>query len=164
MRKNETLEVVGREGKTVIARNAQGEERKFTSKQAKAFEVYERSKIKIGPNDKLLLENRRETAFKAVNGELVTVSAVDEKQRVHLQDGRVQPDDYKQFTPGYAITVHRSQGKSVGHVIISADGMRRQAFYVAASGGGHGLTVVTTDRNGYPNLLHVPTTANPLTN
>ena len=38
--KNETLEVVGREGKTVIARNSQGEERTFTSKQAKVFGVY----------------------------------------------------------------------------------------------------------------------------
>ena len=145
--KNETLEVVGREGKTVIARNSQGEERTFAAKQAKAFDVYERSTIEIAPNDKLLLlENRREPSFKAVNGELVTVSAVDEKQRIHLQDGRVLPENYKQFAHGYAITAHRSQGKSVDHVIISADGMRRQAFYVAASRGRHGLTVVTTDR------------------
>ncbi|HEU5400064.1 MAG TPA: MobF family relaxase, partial [Terriglobales bacterium] len=145
--KNETLEVVGREGKTVIARNSQGEERTFTSKQAKAFDVYERSKIEIAPNDKLLLmENRREPGFKAVNGELVTVSAIDEKHRIHLQDGRVLPENYKQFAHGYAITAHRSQGKSVDHVIISADGMRRQAFYVAASRGRHGLTVVTKDK------------------
>lgn len=145
--KNQSLEVVGREGKTLIARNSQGEERTFTSKQAKAFDVYERSKIEIAPNDKLLLlENRREPGFKAVNGELVTVSAVDEKQRIHLQDGRVLPENYKQFAHGYAITAHRSQGKSVDHVIISADGMRRQAFYVAASRGRHGLTVVTTDK------------------
>ena len=145
--KNETLEVVGREGKTVIARNSQGEERTFTSKQAKAFDVYERSKIEIAPNDKLLLmENRREPGFKAVNGELVTVSAIDEKHRIHLQDGRVLPENYKQFAHGYAITAHRSQGKSVDHVIISADGMRRQAFYVAASRGRHGLTVVTVDK------------------
>ena len=145
--KNETLEVVGREGKTVIARNSQGEERRFTAKQAKAFEVYERSKIEIAPNDKLLLlENRREPGFRAVNGELATVSGVDDKQRIHLQDGRVLPENYKQFAHGYAITAHRSQGKSVDHVIISADGMRRQAFYVAASRGRHGLTVVTKDK------------------
>ena len=145
--KNETLEVVGRKGKTVVARNSRGEERTFTSKQAKAFDVYERSKIEIAPNDKLLLlENRREPGFRAVNGELVTVSAVDEKQRIHLQDGRVLPQNYKQFAHGYAVTAHRSQGKSVDHVIISADGMRRQSFYVAASRGRHRLTVVTTDK------------------
>jgi ATP-dependent exoDNAse (exonuclease V) alpha subunit len=145
--KNETLEVVGRKGKAVIARNSQGEERWFTAKQAKAFDVYQRSKVEVAPHDKLLLmENRRAQAFNAVNGELVTVSAVDLKQRIHLQDGRVLPENYKQFTHGYAITAHRSQGKSVDHVIISADGMRRQAFYVAASRGRHGLTVVTTDK------------------
>jgi len=145
--KNETLEVVGREGKSVIARNSQGEERTFTSKQAKAFDVYERSKIEIASNDKLLLlESRREPGFRAVNGELVTVSAVDERQRIHLQDGRVLPENYKQFAHGYAITAHRSQGKSVDHVIIAADGMRRQSFYVAASRGREGLTVITTDK------------------
>jgi ATP-dependent exoDNAse (exonuclease V) alpha subunit len=145
--KNETLEVVGREGKAVIARNSQGEERTFTSKQAKAFDVYERSKLEIAPNDKLLLlENRREPGFRAVNGELVKVCAVDEKQRIHLQDGRVLPENYTKFAHGYAITAHRSQGKSVDHVIISADGMRRQAFYVAASRGREGLTVITTDK------------------
>ncbi len=53
--KNEILEVVGREGRMVIARNSQGEERTFTSKQAKAFDVYERSNIEVGPNDRLLL-------------------------------------------------------------------------------------------------------------
>ena len=145
--RNENLEVVGREGKTVIARNSQGEERTFTLKQAKAFDVYERSKMEIAPNDKLLLmENRRDPTFRAVNGELVTVSAVDEKERIHLQDGRVLPENYKQFSHGYAITAHRSQAKSVDHVIISADGMRRQAFYVAASRGREGLTVITTDK------------------
>jgi conjugative relaxase-like TrwC/TraI family protein len=145
--KNETLEVVGREGKAVIARNSKGQERTFTSKQAKAFDVYERSKIEIASNDKLLLlENRHEPGFRAVNGELVTVSAVDERQRIHLQDGRVLPENYKQFAHGYAITAHRSQGKSVDHVVISADEMRRQAFYVAASRGREGLTVITTDK------------------
>ena len=109
--------------------------------------MYECSKIDLSPNDKLLLlENWREPGFKAVNGELVTVSAVDEKQRIYLQDGRVLPENYKQFAHGYAITAHRSQGKSVDHVIISADGMRREAFYVAASRGRERLTVITTDK------------------
>jgi UvrD-like helicase C-terminal domain len=65
----------------------------------------------------------------------------------HLQDGRALPENYKQFTHGYAITAHRSQGKSVDAVVISADGMRKELFYVAASRGRESITVVTSDRD-----------------
>ena len=132
----------------VVARNARGEERQFTGKEAKCFEVYERRVIEIAPNDKLLLmANRRDPGFRATNGELVTVSRIDDQGRIHLQDGRALPENYKQFTHGYAVTAHRSQGKSVDGVVISADGMRKELFYVAASRGRESITVVTTDKD-----------------
>ncbi|MGA7795850.1 MAG: ATP-binding domain-containing protein, partial [Candidatus Acidiferrales bacterium] len=81
------------------------------------------------------------------NGELVTVSRIGEQGRIHLQDGRTLPENYKQFTHGYAVTAHRSQGKSVNAVVISADGMRKELFYVAASRGRESITVVTSDRD-----------------
>ena len=146
--RHESLEVVRVEDGKVVARNARGEEREFTGKQAKCFEVYERRAIEIAPNDKLLLmANRRGTGFRATNGELVTVSRIDEHGRIHLQDGRSLPESYKQFTHGYAVTAHRSQGKSVDAVVISADGMRKELFYVAASRGRESITVVTSDRD-----------------
>ena len=145
--RHESLEVRGVEDGKVVARNARGEEREFTAQQAKCFNVYERSPIEIAPNDKLLLTaNRREPGFRATNGEVVTVSRVDEQGRIHLQDGRALPENYKQFTHGYAVTAHRSQGKSVDAVVISADGMRKELFYVAASRGRESITVVTSDR------------------
>ena len=60
------------------------------------------------------------------NGEIVTVSNVDEKGRIHLDDGRIVPTNFKQFAHGYAVTAHRSQGKSVDSVIISGDGMQKE--------------------------------------
>lgn len=145
--KNETLEVVRIEGKHVIARNTNGEERQFSAKQAKSFDVYERRSIEVAPNDKLLLmANRRDPDFRANNGERVTVSRVDEQGRIHLQDARTLPENYKQFTHGYAVTAHRSQGKSVDAVVISADRMRKELFYVAASRGRESVTVVTSDK------------------
>jgi hypothetical protein len=146
--RHESLEVIGVENSKVVARNAHGEERQFTAKQAKCFEVHERRPIEIAPNDKLLLmANRREPGFRATNGELVTVSRIDEHGCIHLQDGRSLPENYKQFTYGYAVTAHRSQGKSVDAVVISADGMRKELFYVAASRGRESITVVTSDRD-----------------
>jgi hypothetical protein len=93
------------------------------------------------------MANRREPGFRATNGELVTVSRIDEQGRIHLQDGRALPENYKQFTHGYAVTAHRSQGKSVDAVVISADGMRKELFYVAASRGRDSIAVVTTDKD-----------------
>jgi ATP-dependent exoDNAse (exonuclease V) alpha subunit len=146
--RHESLEVVRVEYGKVVARNARGEEREFTGKEAKCFEIYERRAIEIAPNDKLLLmANRREPGFRATNGELVTVSRIDERGRIHLQDSRTLPENYKQFTHGYAITAHRSQGKSVDAVVISADGMRKELFYVAASRGRESIAVVTSDRD-----------------
>lgn len=145
--KHESLEVERVEEGRIIARNSKGEERQFTTKQVKAFDVYERRFIEIAPRDKLLLlANQRGPEFHATNGELVTVFRLDEHRRIHLQDGRILPEAYKQFTHGYAITAHRSQGKSVDAVIISGDGMRRELFYVAASRGREQITVVTSDK------------------
>ena len=81
--RHESLEVIGVENGKVVARNARGEEREFTAKRAKCFEVYERRPIEIAPNDKLLLmANRREPGFRATNGELVTVSRIDEQGHI----------------------------------------------------------------------------------
>jgi len=146
--RHEALEVIGVENNKVVACNAHGEERQFTTQQAKYYEVYERRVIEVAPNDKLLLmANRRESGFRATNGELVTVSRIGGQGRIHLQGGRVLPENYKQFTHGYAVTAHRSQGKSVDAVVISADGMRKELFYVAASRGRESITVVTSDRD-----------------
>ena len=145
--KNETLDVIRVKGKHVIARNMNGEERQFTAKQVKAFDVYERRSIDVAPNDRLLLTaNRREPGFRANNGELVAVSRIDGQGRIHLQDGRSLPENYKQFTHGYAVTAHRSQGQSVDAVVISADRMRKELFYVAASRGRESITIVTSDK------------------
>jgi conjugative relaxase-like TrwC/TraI family protein len=144
----ESLEVIGVENGKVVARNERGEGREFTAKQAKCFEVYERRAIEVAPNDKLLLmANWREPGFRTTNGELVTVSRIDEQGRIHLQGGRALPENYKQFTHGYAVTAHRSQGKSVDAVVISGDGMRKELFYVAASRGRESITVVTSDKD-----------------
>ena len=131
----------------VVVRTAAGIERTLTGKQAKSFDVTEAKLIDISPGDRLLLTaNRREQALRTTNGELVTVTAVDSAGRVLLEDGRTLPANYRSFAHGYAVTAHRSQGKTVDSVIISADGMRKELFYVAASRGRESITVITSDK------------------
>lgn len=115
--KHEATEVVRADNDGVVVRTATGIERTLTGKQAKSFDVMEAKPIDISPGDRLLLTaNRREQGLRTTNGELVTVTAVDSAGRVHLEDGRTLPVDYRGFAHGYAVTAHRSQGKTVDSV------------------------------------------------
>jgi ATP-dependent exoDNAse (exonuclease V) alpha subunit len=145
--KNETVEVAQVLDHRVMVRNARGELQTITARQAKSFDVCERRVLEIAAGDRLLITaNRREPGFRATNGEIVTVERVDQKGQVHLRDGRVLPPSFRQFAHGYAVTAHRSQGKSVDSVIISGDGMRRELFYVAATRGKERVVVITSDK------------------
>jgi ATP-dependent exoDNAse (exonuclease V) alpha subunit len=115
--------------------------------QAKSFDVYERRSIEVATGDRLLLAaNRRENGFRATNGEIATVAEVDRAGRICLEDGRTLPAGFRHFTHGYAVTAHRSQGKSVDAVIISGDGMRKELFYVAASRRRQSVRVITSHK------------------
>jgi conjugative relaxase-like TrwC/TraI family protein len=144
--RNTTVEVVRADSRGVVVRSADGAERTLTRKQARSFEVYERKVIEVAAGDQLLFTaNRRQTGFHATNGEIVRVDHIDHYGRICLGDGRVVPRDYTYLAHGYAVTAHRSQGKSVDEVIVSADAMNRELFYVAASRGRERVTVVTSD-------------------
>jgi ATP-dependent exoDNAse (exonuclease V) alpha subunit len=143
--KNEALEVVSSTNVAVTARNANGSAVEITTRHANAFAVFEKHDIQVSAGDKLLLQsNWREKGFRATNGELVTVSSV-ESGAIHLDDGRQIPAGYRQFTHGYAVTAHKSQGKTVDYQIIAAERMAQDLFYVSASRGREGLTVITSD-------------------
>jgi conjugative relaxase-like TrwC/TraI family protein len=147
IRKNETVEVISTENKGVTIRTTSGQLLTLTVRQAKSFDVCERQALEITPGDKLLITaNRREPDFRVINGEIATVHRIDSQKRIHLTDGRILPPDFRQFTHGYAVTAHRSQGKSVDSVIISADGMQKELFYVAASRGRENVLVITSDK------------------
>ena len=146
MEKHEVLTVSGVGPGGIVARNARGEERTFSASQTRSFSVHERQSIEVAPGDRLLLTaNRRDAGFRATNGELVQVRGV-ENGHIQLEDGRSLPANYRQFDHGYAITAHRSQGKTVDGVILSADAMKQELFYVGASRGRSEIAIVTSDR------------------
>jgi conjugative relaxase-like TrwC/TraI family protein len=155
--KHETLEVVGREANSLTVRNRHGEEKALTSKQARLFSVHECGRIEVAPGDKLLLTgNRKEAGFRATNGELVRVKSV-EQGKIRLEDGRSLPANYRDFDHGYAVTAHRSQGKTVDSVIVSVDAMKQELFYVAASRGRQEITVITSDKEQLRESLGIST-------
>jgi conjugative relaxase-like TrwC/TraI family protein len=144
--RNEALVVERSDKSHIIASDLNGVERMVSPIQARSFSVHERSQIEISPGDRLLLTgNRREADFRATNGELTKVRGVD-GGRIQLEDGRALPANYHQFDHGYAITAHRSQGKTVDGVVLSADSMKQELFYVGASRGRSEIAIVTSDR------------------
>ncbi len=148
IQKHEVLEVTRTEGRVIYAKDSAGYERRVIPSQAAAFQVFERKALDVGPNDRILLMENRRGKVRVTNGELATVTQIDSAGQIHLEDGRILPSNYRQIDHGYAITTHRSQGKTVDAVVISADAMRRELFYVAASRGRQSLTVVTSNVQG----------------
>jgi ATP-dependent exoDNAse (exonuclease V) alpha subunit len=145
--RNDTVEIVRVASSGLVVRCADGTERTISKRQAGSFDVVEARPIEVSFGDRLLLTaNRREPGLRITNGELVTVSTVDATGRIQLDDGRTLPANYRSFAHGYAITAHRSQGKTVDSVIISGDGMPKELFYVAASRGRQSVTVITNDK------------------
>src|SRR6201999_2466304 len=124
------LTVTGISGSEINATNERGEEKSVSLTQARSFSVHERREIEVAAGDKLLMMgNRKEPGFRARNGEFATVRSV-ERGIVYLDDGRSVPASYREFTHGYAVTAHNSQGKTVDQVIISADSIKQELFYV----------------------------------
>ena len=143
--RNEALVVERSDRSHIIARDLNGVERMVSPTQARSFSMHECHPVEVAPGDRLLLTgNRREAGFRATNGELAKVRSVD-GGRIQLEDGRTLPANYHEFDHGYAITAHRGQGKTVDAVVLSGDGMKQEQFYVAASRGREGITVITSD-------------------
>ena len=115
--KYEALTVTGVSGSSIHTINERGEEKSVSLTQARSFSVHERTEIEVAAGDKLLMMgNRKEPGFRATNGELTTVRSV-ERGIINLEDGRSVQANYREFTHGYAVTAHRSQGKAVDQVI-----------------------------------------------
>jgi UvrD-like helicase C-terminal domain len=145
--KNEAVEVVTVAEKGIAIRSSDGTRSTVSKRHAGSLDVLEEKPIQVAAGDRLLLTaNRRGAGLRVTNGELVTVSGIDALGRIQLEDGRQLPADYRSFTHGYAVTAHRSQGKTVDSVILSGDGMQKELFYVAASRGRHSVTVITSDK------------------
>jgi hypothetical protein len=85
-----------------------------------------------------------------VNGELVIVKTVSPNGRIELKDGRVLPDNYREFMRGYAITSYGSQGKTVEHVLFSDSTIKaatnNQQWLVTISRGTRAVKIFTPDK------------------
>ena len=84
------------------------------------------------------------------NGEVVTVRKLSTSGEIALEDGRVLPASYRQFSRGYAVTSYGSQGQTVDHVLLSDSTVRAatnsQQWYVSISRGRFSVRIFTPNK------------------
>src|SRR6266849_2610253 len=101
--------------------------------------------VALAEGDRLHLKANRKLASggRVTNGELVTVKSVRSDGGVELSDGRVLDESFREFLPGYAVTSHGSQGKTVDYVLFSDSTVKpatnAQQWYVTISRGRRGV-------------------------
>jgi conjugative relaxase-like TrwC/TraI family protein len=117
-----------------------------------SFGVFRPRPLEVGVGDRLLIRaNHR--GGRLLNGEIVTVRAIS-GCRLHLTDQRViDSAKFREFTHGYAVTSHASQGMTVDHVIVAAARLDAKAAYVACSRARHTCTLHTPDKGDARVLL-----------
>jgi conjugative relaxase-like TrwC/TraI family protein len=115
-------------------------------KMAISFDVGLKRQIEVSPGDKILLQaNDRKNGL--INGKVVTVESVQADGALVMSDGLVVPSTYRQFTHGYVVTSHKSQGKTADHVVVAATKLDEKAAYVATSRGRMSCCIHTPDKN-----------------
>jgi ATP-dependent exoDNAse (exonuclease V) alpha subunit len=135
-----------------IVVEAAGRVRAVPLAQAGHLTVCKKQEMKLSKGDRLQLKANAQTAQgkRFINGELVTVKRVEKNGKIHLDDGRVLPPEYREFVRGYAVTSYASQGKTVDHVLFSDSSIKAatnaEQWYVTISRGRIGVRIFTTDK------------------
>ena len=117
---------------------------KLTICQSQALAVSKGDRLQIKANAKISSGKR------LANGEIVSVARISKDGTITLEDGRIIPPTFRQFTRGYAVTSYGSQGKTVEHVLFSDSATRAatnaEQWYVTISRGRKSIRIFTTDK------------------
>jgi hypothetical protein len=101
--------------------------------------------LEVAAGDRILIRANDRNA-RLLNGEIVSVQQIV-GSHLQLGDDRViDTAKFREFTHGYAVTSHASQGMTVDHVIVAAERLDAKAAYVACSRGRHTCTLHTPDK------------------
>ncbi len=125
---------------------------KIAFKHLDCLNVCRPVEMALAAGDRLQLKANAESCDgkPLVNGELVTIKKLDPAGHIHLRDGRILPDDFRQFVRGYAVTSYGSQRKTVEHVLFSDSAIKaatnNQQWLVTISRGTRGIKIFTQDK------------------
>ena len=155
--RGEVLQFVREYRSGIVARNATGKELNISTRNLEKFQLAREEKIEIGVGDKIQLranirlsENTRD---KLANGQIFEVSKIGNNGELTIKSGGKEiplPENFRQFSHGYAVTSYGSQGATVDKVIVADSGAsgatNKKEFYVSISRGREGVEIHTCDK------------------
>ncbi|MBX9581873.1 MAG: relaxase domain-containing protein [Gemmataceae bacterium] len=123
---------------------------------ADRFEVYRPASVPVAAGDRVRVTangKTRDGKHRLNNGALFTVRGFTPRGDLVVDDGWVVARDFGHLAPGYVVTSHASQGKTVDKVFIgesaaSFGAASRRQFYVSVSRGREQAVVFTDDKKG----------------
>lgn len=119
-------------------------------KQSEAWDAGKSRPLKIAAGDKILIRQNLKSSG-LTNGDVLEVKSI------HADGGwsgidatgqeRTVPATFRAYAHGYAVTSHKSQGRTADHVIVCAARLDAKATYVAFSRGRKSALCFTPDRD-----------------
>jgi conjugative relaxase-like TrwC/TraI family protein len=147
------LEVVGAEGQTVTARDAQGFPYTVPISEAQKFTLFERRDIEVAEGDKIRItaNSKSQDGKNLFNGSTFSIDGFDKQGNIRLSNGSTLDKDFGYFNLGYVSTSHAAQGKTADKVIISQSSATfgassMEQFYVSVSRGRQAVSIYTDDK------------------
>jgi len=114
-----------------------------------SFDVVQAERKEVCPGERILiLANDR--GQNLINGEILTVQSIQAGRIQSVEGKSVDTANFCALGYGYAVTSHKSQSKTVDHVVVVAERLDAKSAYVACSRGRKSCTIHTPDRE---NLL-----------
>jgi conjugative relaxase-like TrwC/TraI family protein len=123
--------------------------------QAKRFQLFHSTTLKLAPGDRVRITRNGTTAdrgkHKLVNGAIHQVKSFDEGGNIVLANGWTIAKDWGFLDHGYTVTSHAAQGRTVDHVFVgqSSDSFAassREQWYVTCSRASKSMTVFTDSK------------------
>ncbi|MGA3171761.1 MAG: MobF family relaxase [Chthoniobacteraceae bacterium] len=125
----------------------------LTIKSADCFDVGRTRSVEVSTGDKLLVRGNAKRSG-LINGQVLTVDKIEADGSIATREGVRIPSGFRQWSHGYAVTSHKSQGRTHKHVIVAAERLDAKSAYVACSRGELSCTVHTPDKARL--LEHLP--------
>ena len=134
---------VSEDGKVTLWAN--GAEHRLPLRTAEAFDVGLPRQLRVASGDKLLVRanNKRKGL---INGQILTVAAVESDGSITTKEGVRVPSTFRQWSHGYVVTSHKAQGRTCEHVIVAAERLDAKSAYVGCSRGKVSCSVYTPDK------------------
>ena len=153
-KRSDRATVLSHDKDTLHVRTASGNEKLLPLNLASRFQHYRPRSINLASGDAIRFTLNGQTPDKKrlTNGGIAHIAGFTDAGDIRLANGWVVPKDFGHLTPGWVVTSHASQGKTVkGTVFIaqsteSLPASSREQFYVSASRAKDKVRVFTDDK------------------